>query len=403
MYKRLKFSTLILTAGIMLFPFFSNAQNNRNNEFPITTAVPFQLISPDARGGSMGETGVASDPDPASIHWNASKYAFIEKDMGFSVSYSPWLRELVDDIGLGYVSGYYRFDDKQVIAGSLRYFSLGEITFTDNAGTPKGTYKPNEFSLDATYSRKLTDNLSGAVTGRFIYSNLTLGQEVGGIESHAGTSFAADVSVFYKKEFQIDRNDAQFAFGANISNIGAKISYTQTIEKDFIPTNLRLGPSFKYAIDEYNTIAFNLDFTKLLVPTMPIYKRDSITGLPVYDDQGKQVIDKGRDPNVSVIQGMIQSFYDAPGGFSEELKEITWAIGAEYWYNKQFAVRAGYFHESETKGNRQFFTFGAGLRYNVFGLDFSYLISTDQRNPLDNTIRFTLNFDFDAFKAQGRN
>lgn len=401
MLNNFKKASMILLAGMALITSTTYGQTQQK-EFPITTAVPFLLIGPDARGGSMGETGVASDPDPASVHWNPAKYAFIEKGMGFSVSYTPWLRQLVDDIGLGYLTGYYRLDDQQVIAGSLRYFSLGEITFTDYAGNPKGTYKPNEFSLDAVYSRKLTDNFSGSVTGRFIYSNLTLGQEVQGMESHAGTSFAADVAFFYSKELTINRNDAWFNFGINISNIGAKISYTQTLEKDFIPTNLRLGPSLKYEIDNYNTIAFNIDFTKLLVPTMPIYARDSITGQPLYDEQGRQIIEKGYDPNVSVIKGMLQSFYDAPEGFSEELKEITYAIGTEYWYNKQFAIRAGYFHESAVKGARQFFTFGAGLKYNVFGLDFSYLVSTDKRNPLDNTLRFTLNFDFDALRAGGR-
>ncbi len=401
MLNKLKKATLILLAGITLMA--SNVYGqNQQKEFPITTAVPFLLISPDARGGSMGETGVASDPDPAGIYWNPAKMAFIDKGMGFSVSYTPWLRQLVDDIGLGYVTGYYRLDDQQVVAGSLRYFSLGDITFTDYEGNPKGTYKPNEFSLDAVYSRKLTDNFSGSVTGRFIYSNLTLGQNVQGIESHAGTSFAADVAFFYTREISINRNDAWINFGINISNIGAKISYTQTLRKDFIPTNLRVGPSLKYEIDNYNTIAFNVDFTKLLVPTMPIYARDSITGQPLLDEQGNQIILKGRDPDVSVIKGMIQSFYDAPGGLSEELKEFTYAIGTEYWYNKQFAIRAGYFHESATKGARQFFTFGAGLKYNVFGLDFSYLVSTDKRNPLDNTLRFTLNFDFEALRGRRR-
>lgn len=398
MPKFIKPTVLVLISGLISIPAMLKAQDT----YPITTAVPFLLIGPDARAGSMGETGVASDPDPLSIHWNAAKYAFIDKKMGFSVSYSPWLRQLVNDIGLGYLSFYYRFDDKQALGASLRYFSLGEITFTDNEGNPKGTYSPNEFSLDAAYSRKLTDNISGAVTGRFIYSNLTLGQTVQGQESHAGTSFAADLSLFYTRDFYINRNDAWFNFGLNISNIGAKIAYTSTIEKDFIPTNLRLGPSFKYAFDDYNTISFNIDITKLLVPTPPIYKLDSLTGQPIVDDQGNQVIEKGYDPHVSVFKGMIQSFYDAPGGFSEELKEITYAIGAEYLYNKQFALRAGYFHESAEKGARQFFTFGAGLRYNVFSLDFSYLVSTDQRNPLDKTLRFTLNFDFDAFRSQGR-
>jgi hypothetical protein len=398
MRKLLRLTTLVLLTGLSLQAFKGYSQD----VFPITTAVPFLLISPDARGGSMGETGVATEPDAASIHWNPAKYAFIEKDMGFAVSYSPWLRELVDDIGLAYVSGYKKFDDRQAIAGSLRYFSLGTIQFTRIDGTPIGDFKPNEFALDLAYSRKFSDNFSGSVTGRFIYSNLTLGQEVQGAETSAGTSVAADVAIYYRKEFDLSGKDAIFSFGTNISNIGAKISYTQTTEKDFIPTNLRLGPSLSVEIDDYNSIGFQFDITKLLIPTTPIYKKDPITGQPIYDENNKLVIDKGYDPNVSILTGMVQSFYDAPNGMSEEFKEIIWAAGAEYWYNKQFALRAGYYHESEEKGARQFMTFGAGLRYNVFGLDFSYLVSTDQRNPLDNTLRFTLTFDFEAFRSQGR-
>ncbi len=403
MRKLLRFTTLVLLSGFILQVYQGYAQSTTNDVYPITTAVPFLLIAPDARGGSMGETGVATDPDAASIHWNPAKYAFIEKDMGFSVSYSPWLRELVDDIGLAYVSGYKKIDDNSAIAGSLRYFSLGVITFTRQDGSPIGDFKPNEFSLDMAYSRKFTDNFSGSVTGRFIYSNLTLGQEVQGAETSAGTSVAADVAIYYRKQFDLSGKDATFAFGTNFSNIGAKISYTQTTQKDFLPTNLRFGPSLKIDIDDYNSVMFQFDITKLLVPTSPIYAKDSITGQPIYDDNNKLVIEKGYDPNVSVLTGMVQSFYDAPTGMGEELKEYIWAAGAEYWYNKQFAIRAGYYHESAEKGARQFMTFGAGLRYNVFGLDFSYLVSTDQRNPLDNTLRFTLTFDFEAFRAQGKN
>ncbi|HAQ65272.1 MAG TPA: hypothetical protein DCR43_05405 [Bacteroidales bacterium] len=394
---KLKYFSLALIAGLSLNSQMVRAQeSNVYRPLAITTAVPFMLIAPDARGGSMGETGVATDPDVNSMHWNPAKYAFIDKQMGFSVSYSPWLKELVDDIGLGYLTGYYKLDKRQTIAGSLRYFSLGEIQFTDASGADKGIYKPNEFTIQGTYSRLFTDHLSGAVSAKFIYSNLTQGQSVGSgnVETHAGTSVAADVSIYYRKPIDFSSGQSgQFALGVNIANIGSKISYTSDIEKDFIPTQLRIGPAFTYNIDNFNTITGTVEFTKLLVPTPPIYD----TGVDVNNETP---ILRGMNDNVSVFQGMLQSFYDAPDGFSEELKEITWAVGVEYWYNKQFAIRGGYHHESADKGDRKFFTFGAGLRYNVFGLDFSYLVSTDQRNPLDNTLRFSLTFDMDAFKAQ---
>jgi hypothetical protein len=363
----------------------------------ITTAVPFLMISPDARAGAMGDAGVSSEPDANSMHWNPAKYAFIDKDMGFSISYSPWLRELVDDINLAYLSGYKRIDDQSTIAASLVYFSLGDITFTDVIGNTIGNYKPNEFAVDATYSRKLSKSLSGAVALRYIYSNLTQGQFVGGAATKPGTSLAADVAVYYEKKYRNKktRQDNTFAWGINISNIGAKISYSDdNTASDFLPTNLRIGPSYTFALDEFNEISFMVDINKLLVPTPPVYDTIYING--------EQQIKAGMDPDVGVVTGMIHSFYDAPGGFTEEMHEISYAIGAEYWYDKQFAVRAGYFHEHETKGNRKFFTVGAGLKYNVFGLDFSYLIAIDQRNPLENTLRFSLLFDFDAFSRQNK-
>ncbi len=369
----------------------------------ITTAVPFLMIAPDARSGAMGDAGVSSTPDANSMHWNPAKYAFIEKDMGFSVSYSPWLRKLVNDINLAYLGFYKRIDDRQAVAATLLYFSLGDITFTDEMGNSLGTYRPNEFSIDGTYSRKLSNNLSGAVAARFIYSNLTQGQFVQGHETHAGTSIAADVSVYWQKEITMAKLDGIFAWGINISNIGAKISYTDNAIRDFIPTNLRFGPSLTLDIDEYNTLSFMVDVNKLLVPTPPIYEVDDSTGQQVVDPStGKPIILKGKDPDVSVVTGMVQSFYDAPGGFSEEMSEFSFAIGAEYWYDKQFALRAGFFYEDKTKGNRKFFTVGAGLRYNVFGLDFSYLIPLEQHNPLENTLRFSLLFNFEGFKGQNK-
>ena len=358
----------------------------------ITTSVPFLIISPDARAGSLGDAGVASTPDANSLHWNPAKYAFIEKDMGFSVSYSPWLRALVDDINLAYLSGYKKFGKDQVFAASLLYFSLGTITFTDITGHTLHDYRPNEFALDACYSRKFSESISGGISLRYIHSNLASGQFVSGSESHPGNSVATDVSVYYQKPLELGKTPAKLAIGANISNIGTKISYTETTERDFIPINLRFGPSLKIDLDDYNSLEILLDINKLLVPTPPIYDNDT-NGL---------VIIAGKDPNVAVVQGMFQSFGDAPGGFKEELKEFTISTGVEYWYDKQFALRGGFFFEDATKGNRKFFTLGAGLKYNVFGLDFAYLIPVEQRNPLGNTLRFTLLFDFDAFKEQNQ-
>jgi len=366
----------------------------------ITTAVPFLMIAPDARAGALGDAGVSSTPDANSMHWNPAKYAFIDKQMGFSLSFSPWLRKLVNDIYLGYLSGYYKIDDRQTVAMSLRYFSLGEILFTDEIGNPLNYYNPYEFTLDATYARKFSEKWAGGIAGRFIYSNLTQGQYVGGAESSAGISVAADVSVYYRTDVEFGAIDGHVAAGLNISNIGAKISYSSTnIQKDFIPTNFRIGPSLLMNIDEYNSLTFMFDINKLLVPTPPIYARDT-NGQFITSADGEKVVYKGMDPNVSVVSGMIQSWYDAPGGFSEEMREFSFAVGVEYWYNKLFAIRGGFFYEDKTKGNRKFFTLGAGLKYNVFGIDFAYLIPLEQQNPLENTLRFTLFFDFDAFKGQ---
>ncbi|MBN2172501.1 MAG: type IX secretion system outer membrane channel protein PorV [Bacteroidales bacterium] len=392
----------ISLAGLLIFTNFSISQavdewnGQQATVNTITTAVPFLNIGPDATSGGMGELGAATEPDPNSQHWNPAKYPFIKKKMGFAVSYSPWLRNLVNDINLAYLSGFYKIDDISAISASLKFFSLGDITFTDINGAETGTYRPNEFSIDAGYSRKFSQKLSGAVTARFIYSNLTQGQTVSGQSTKPGTSIAADIAMYYSNDVNVNWLEAStFSFGGVISNIGAKISYSNDdTQKDFIPTNFRIGPSWLMEIDEYNSFRFSIDINKLLVPTPPIYERDS-TGQPVVDETGEQIILKGKDPDVSVVQGMIQSWYDAPGGFSEEMKEFIWIVGAEYWYDKQFGIRAGYFHESKMKGGRQFFTVGAGLRYNVFGLDFSYLIPTEQQNPLQNTLRFTLTFNFD--------
>ena len=360
----------------------------------ITTAVPFLMISPDARAGGMGDQGVSSTPDANSIHWNPSKLAFIEKKSGIAVSYTPWLKALVNDIFLGYLAGYTKLEGNQTIGASLRYFSLGNITFTNDKGDVLRDFKPNEFSLDVTYARKLSKNLSGGIALRYIHSNLTGGIDVQGSASKAGNTVAADVSAYYQKEIELGNKNALFTSGINISNIGAKIAYTETGTKNFIPTNLRLGPGIKIKLNDFNELAFNVDLNKLLVPTPPIYGQDTSSS------GTKDLIIFGKDPEVSVAQGIFQSFSDAPDGGKEELKEVNYAVGMEYWYDKQFAFRAGYFHESKLKGNRKYFTLGAGLRYNVFGIDLAYLIPTEQRNPLENTLHFTLTFDFDAFEDQ---
>lgn len=384
--KKCIFSLTLLIA--MMLTLVVNAQDDKRLNV-VQTAVPFLMVSPDARSGSIGDAGVASTPDENSMHWNPAKYAFITKDLGVAVNYSPWLHKLVPDINLAYLTGYMRLDKNQVIAASLRYFSLGNIQFTNAFGEPIGDYKPNEFALDATYSRLFTKTLSGAVAARFIHSNLTAGQQVGSQSTKPGNTIAADVAVYQQLPLEMNGMEGTFAWGVNISNIGAKISYSNdNIVKDFIPTNLRLGPSLTLDFDDYNRMSFMLDFNKLLVPTTPLYS-DSNT------------IIRGMDPDVSVPVGMLHSFYDAPDGFKEEIREIGISAGMEYWYNQQFALRGGFFYEDVTKGDRKYFTLGAGLRYNVFGLDFSYLIPVKQENPLENTLRFSLLLNFEAVAGGG--
>jgi hypothetical protein len=354
----------------------------------VSTAVPFLRIAPDARSGGMADVGIAISPDANAIFWNASKLAFVEQNSGLSLTYTPWLRNLVNDIYLAYLNGFWKVDDLQTLGASLRYFSLGSITFTDISGNVLQDFRPNEFAVDIAYARKLADNFSAGLDIKYVYSNLATGQFVNGVPIKAASGVAADISLFYTTEFEQADNEAYFNTGVNISNIGNKISYTQSIEKDFIPTNLGIGVTYGVHFDDYNELAVSLDFNKLLVPTPDSTDADN-DGVFDYKEQ-------------SVVSGVLSSFGDAPRGFSEEVKEVIIAAGLEYWYNKQFAVRAGYFYEAPEKGNRQFFTVGLGLKYNVFGLDFSYLIpSSNSQNPLDNTLRFTLAFDFASLQAQG--
>jgi hypothetical protein len=393
---KIRFSLLLVCA--LLF----NMVRGQEQPNVITTAVPFLLIAPDARAGGMGTTGAATTADVYSLFWNPAKYAFIDKDFGFGIGYVPWLRGVVNDIGLASLYGFKKFGDKQAIAAGLRFFSLGSVTFTNDQGQDLGDYKPNEWAVDATYSRKFSRTISGAIAGRFIYSNL-IPVDITKYNTKPGISVAADIAFYYHQPLEIKGlNNAWISVGVDISNIGSKISYSSsTIQSDFIPTNLRVGPSFTMDLDEYNRFSFSLDLNKLLVPTNPIYLYDSNGQIAVGPD-GQWVIEKGMNPNVDPITGIIQSFYDAPYGFKEEMQEINFSVGAEYWYNKLFALRAGYFFESKYKGGRQFFNVGAGVRYNVFGLDFSYLIPVKSNNPLQNTLQFTLLFNFDPQKRAAK-
>jgi hypothetical protein len=347
----------------------------------IFTGVPFLLITPDARAGGMGNAGVAIHPDANAMSINPAKLAFLEKPYGFSASYSPWLKSIVPDINLGYLSGYYTIDATNTIGASLRYFSLGEIQFVDVNQQDLGIYNPNELAFDVTYAKRFGDSFSLGTSLRYIYSNLSSGQTVGGQQTRAGKAIAVDVSAYYKANSVVFGTDAILSAGANISNIGTKIGYSDAIDKAFLPTNLKLGGATTFLVDDYSTFTFALDLNKLLVPTQPIY-----------DAQGNIV--SGKDPNRSVPSGIFGSFSDAPGGFSEELKEISIAAGLEYWYNQQFALRAGYYYEDPMKGNQRYFTMGVGLKYNVFNIDFSYLLANPQKSPLANTLRFGLLFNF---------
>jgi hypothetical protein len=351
----------------------------------IQTVVPFLTIAPDSRSGAMGDAGVATSPDVFSMHWNPAKYAFIDGKGGAGISYSPWLRALVPDINIAYLTGYMRIDEKQVVSSSLLYSSLGDIPFTDDFGNLQRNFTPNEWAFDMGYSRLFSKYFSGGIAFRFIYSNLTGGTYSGGTATKPGTSFAADLSGYYRRDIKIADKDGILAFGLNFSNIGSKMSYTDSKAPDFIPMNMRLGSSGTIKLDKYNTLTLAIDLNKLLVPTPPIY------------DLNRQII-AGKDPNVSVPVAIFQSFYDAPGGLKEELHEITYSFGTEYWYNNQFAIRGGYFHENATKGNRKYFTVGAGFRMNIFALDFSYLMPLAQNHPLARTLRFSMSFDFNPVR-----
>ena len=365
----------------------ANAEDDKLNSFnPVEHAVISQTIAPDARAAGMGDVGAATDPDVNSQFWNPAKYPFCISRAGIALNYTPWLRQLVNDIDLAYVAGYYRIGDYSAVSGSLRYFSLGEVytSMDDNAMT----VKPYEMSLDVAYSMMLSEHFSLAAGIRWIYSDLRYNYEE---DSKPASAFAADLAMYYNNYFNIGSRECQLGLGLNISNVGSKISYYGDDRSQFLPANMRLGMSLLIPVDEYNRFAISADANKLLVPTVPVQEEGESSA-----DYQARIIEEYS--NVSSISGIFKSFGDAPGGFKEELQEIQWSVGAEYVYHDQFSLRAGYHHESANKGNRKYLTVGGGFRMNLFSLDVGYVISTAQSNPLDQTLRFSLTFDMDGIK-----
>lgn len=399
---------LLLFSILASFQAFSQATDDDLQLNAITTSMPFISITPESRGGAMGDAGTALSANSTSIYWNTAMLNFAEDDAEISISYTPWLRKLTNDIHLSYLAGYKRLGDRQAVAASLRYFSLGEITFTDQNAQIIREDKPSEFEIAAGYAFKLSEKQSIGVNGKFAYSNLTGGLTVAGTQTKAGVAGMADISYVF-------RNDAirwfgyrgVYTFGATINNIGNKIAYSELSRRDFLPMNMKIGSAYTGELDKYNKITYSLELQKLLVPTPPI------RGI---DEDGGPIILSGKENDIGVIAGMIQSFYDAPGTlvtddnddpvqnsdgsyqvekgskFREELTEINIATGLEYWYNNVFALRGGFFYESKNKGDRKFFTAGIAIQYNIFGLDISYLAALKRDNPLANTLRFTLRF-----------
>jgi len=369
----------------------------------ITTAVPFLTISPDARSGALGDAGAALSADANAMHWNVAKLAFIQQDIDVSLSYTPWLGKLINDMSITYLSGAFKLSDVEGLGVSIRYFDLGSIQETFGDGTEGNLFNPREFAIDAGYSRLLSDRLSLGVALRFIHSNLTGNFTSQTIEARPASSVGVDIGVYYEKPLLVGGKDAEFALSALISNIGPKLTYTNEDNRDFIPTNLRIGGRYDMELDPYNSFTFLLDFNKLMAPTPPIYELDENGRIQTDPNTGEAIIASGQDPNRPLLSGVFGSFGDAPDGFSEELQEVMISTGVEYWYNDLFAARVGYFHENTNKGNRKFFTAGLGFRYQVFGIDFAYLIPTQQEHPLAETLRFTLRFNFENQDKGGDN
>ncbi len=373
----------------------ASAQKNEFN--PIETGVTSLGIAPDARGASMGDLGAATDPDANSQFWNPSKYAFAYSRAAVSLNYTPWLRKLVNDIFLADLSGYWKLgsDDNQALSASLRYFSLGEVSGCDQSGADVMSYNPYEMSFDVGYSRKLSEKYSMGVVFRYIYSALGFSDSYAGDQQTGASAFSADISGYYVTYPIVGRNECQWAFGWNISNIGTKVSFNDGNDPAFLPTNLKLGTTFTFPLADYHNLALGLDLNKLLVPARPREADFDMTTSEGQIEYEKKLQDW---KDMSPITGIFKSFTDAPGGFKEELREINFSLGAEYNYNQQFFLRAGYYYENEFKGNRKYLAMGAGFALNVLRLDASYMIATAQSSPLDQTLRFTLTFDMDGLK-----
>lgn len=390
---------IFLALLVATIPSASLADDNIKNEFnPIETGVTSLSIAPDARGASMGDLGAATDPDVNSQFWNPSKYAFAYSQGAVGISYTPWLRKLVNDIFLADVAGYWKIgsSDNQAVSASLRYFSLGEVNANDPSGIATQSLHPYELSLDAGYSRKLSEKFSMGVVLRYIYSDLGFSTSYAGDQTTGASAFAADISGYFTTYPIIGRNECQWSWGWNISNIGSKVNYDNGNNPAFLPTNLRLGTTFMFPLADFHNLALSLDLNKLLVPARP--RQSDYLDANGQEDE-RAYYDALEDwENMSPITGIFKSFSDAPGGMKEELREISYSFGAEYSYNQQFFLRAGYYHESQFKGNRQYFSLGAGFALNVLRLDAAYMLATAQTSPLDQTLRFTLTFDMDGIR-----
>ena len=381
---------IVLTSVFAFVVTSVSAQDKKDMFNPVNASVTSQTIAPDARAGGMGDVGAATEADVNSQYWNPAKYPFAISRAGVALNYTPWLRQLVSDMDLAYLAGYYRIGDYSAISGSLRYFSLGEVYMTSDISATDNamTINPYEMSVDVAYSMMLSEKFSWAAALRFIYSDLTYDYTD---DTAPGSAFAADVSLYYQDYLNLGDRECQVGLGLNVSNIGSKITFGGDDNSEFIPTNLRLGASLMIPVDEYNRFTIAADANKLLVPTYP--KQEEGESTEAYQQRvQKDYYD------ISSISGIVKSFGDAPNGFKEELQEVQWSVGAEYWYNDKFTLRAGYHHESENKGNRKYFTFGAGFKMSVFSLDAGYVIATAKSNPLDQTLRFTLSFDMDGIK-----
>lgn len=381
--------TLVLSL-MLLMTLSASAQLKKTDIFnPVYTAVTSQTIAPDARAAGMGDVGVATDPDVNSQYWNPAKYPFTISRAGVSLNYTPWLRQLVNDMYLANLVGYYRIGDFSAVSTSLRYFNMGEVTMKESIGGSNGmTINPYEMSFDVAYSLLLSEKFSIAAGLRWIYSDLTYDYSS---ETTPGSAFAADIAAYYQNYINIGQRECQLGVGLNISNIGSKINFGSDDNSEFIPTNMRLGAALMIPVDQFNRFTIAVDANKLLVPTRPIQKENET-------DEDYNVRLQKDYYDISSIGGIFKSFGDAPGGFKEELQEVSWSLGGEYVYNDKFAIRAGYHHESETKGNRKYFTVGAGFKMSAFSLDAGYVIATAKSNPLDQTLRFTLSFDMDGLK-----